>query len=104
MTGKKIIFTSDTEQILKKMGLQIKSARLRRNIKAEEVAEQAGISKGTLTAIEKGVSTVSIGAYAAALQVLGLEKDLGLVAVDDEGKKKYPMSAFFHRNRATGEK
>lgn len=104
MTGKKIILTSDTEQILKKMGLQIKSARLRRNIKAEEVAEQAGISKGTLTAIEKGVSTVSIGACAAVLQVFGLEKDLELIATDEEGKKKYPMSVFYHRNRATGEK
>ena len=38
----------ETEVILNKMGEQIKMARMRRNIPAELMAEQAGISRSTL--------------------------------------------------------
>ena len=51
MAGKTIVLTPNVENVLEKRGLQIKKARLRRNIRAEELAEQAGISKGTLTSI-----------------------------------------------------
>ena len=53
MAKKSTILTSEMEQALEKMGLRIKNARLRRNITAEEIADRAGISKGTLTSIEK---------------------------------------------------
>ena len=89
MTGKTIILTPDTKKALTKMGNQIKKARLRRNIRAEELAEQAGISKGTLTSIEKGVASVSIGAYASVLHALEMERDLELIAKDEEGKQRY---------------
>ena len=104
MAGKKMVLTVDTEKILKKMGMQIKKARLRRNICAERLAECVGISKGTLSSIEKGVSTVSIGAYAAVLCELGLEKDLELVALDTEGKKQLWEKNLKPRIRATRKK
>ena len=79
------IIYPDTRKILETMGLQIKTARLRRNLSVELVAERAGISRATLWQIEKGASTVSIGAYAATLHALdGMDKDLLLVAKDDE--------------------
>ena len=37
-------------------------------------------------AIKKGTATVSIGAYAAVLAVLELDKDLELIELDEEGK------------------
>ncbi len=101
MAGKKILLMPSTEQVLKKMGIQIKKARLRRNIRAAVLAEQAGISKGTLTAVEKGVATVSIGAYASVLHVLGMEKDLEFIAIDEEGKNTYPRLFLANRGRAT---
>ena len=104
MADKKIILMLSTEHILANMGLRIKKARLRRNIRAEVLAEQAGISKGTLSAVEKGVSTVSIGAYAAVLHVLSMEDDLKFVAMDEEGKKKYQGSCLIPRERATKKK
>ena len=61
-----------TEFVIFKMGTRIKKARLRRNIMAETLAEQVGISKGTLSAIEQGVPTVSIGAYAEVLSALDI--------------------------------
>ena len=100
MAKKAIIPASETERVLEKMGLRIKNARLRRNITAEEIADRAGISKGTLTSIEKGMASVSIGAYASVLYVLGMEKDLELVATDEEGKQKFEKMYLKKRERA----
>ena len=90
-----------TEFVIFKMGTRIKKARLRRNIMAEKLAEQVGISKGTLSAIEQGVPTVSIGAYAEVLSALDMVNDLNSIAVDIEGKKKYEDVQLRQRKRAT---
>ena len=101
MARKTIKLTSEAEIVIKKMGIRIQKARLRRNILADVLAEQARISKGTLSAIEKGEPTVSIGAYATALNVLGMVNDLELVAVDREGKQHYRELHLPERKRAT---
>ena len=78
-----------TMEILSTMGQQIKMARLRRNLSAELVSERAGISRKTLWLIEKGSPSVAIGYYASTLNALnGLDKDLLLIAKDDEFGKK----------------
>ena len=87
MARKTVILFPDTERALQNAGANIKRARLRRNLCAELVAERAGISVDTLSSIEKGVSTVSIGAYAAVLHSLGMEKDLELLGADEEQKR-----------------
>ena len=70
-------------KVLIEMGEHIQLARLRRKFSAEQVAERAGISRKTVYNIEQGVPTVAIGSYLQVLFVLGLEKDLSLVAVND---------------------
>ena len=62
---------------LKKLGMDIKTARLRRKLPAALVAERAGISLSTFSKIEKGDVNVSIGNYAAVLFGLGLGTPLG---------------------------
>ena len=104
MAGKTVILTRETEFVIRKMGNRIKEARLRRNIKAEILAEHVGISKGTLSAIEKGELTVSIGAYAAILNALDMINDFDYVAVDREGKQCYQNSHLYHRKRASKRK
>ena len=101
MNRKTIVLTYEMEVLIKRIGNRIKKARLRRNIKAEVLAEQAGISKGTLVSIEKGSPTVSIAGYAMVLYVLGIEKDLNLIALDEEEKKKYRETDLIQRKRAT---
>ena len=101
MAKKTVVLMPGTQQALKKMGSNIKRARLRRNISIALLAERAKISTDTLSAIEKGVSTVSIGAYAAVLAVLVLDKDFELIALDEEGKKQFWEQNLKHRNRAT---
>ena len=101
MARKTVELLLRTGRALEKMGGNIKRARLRRNIRAELLAERAGISADTLAAIEKGVSTVSIGAYAAVLAVLKLDNDLEKIALDEEGKKQFKEYNLKKRERAT---
>lgn len=72
------------QKILNAFGENIKFARLRRDLSSQQVAERSGISRNTLIKIEKGDEGVAIGYYFRVLAVLGLDKDLLLVAKDDE--------------------
>jgi len=69
---------------LEVLGENIRLARLRRDLSAEMVAQRAGISRQTLSTLENGSGSVSMAAWVQALFVLGLEKDLEMVARDDE--------------------
>ena len=76
-------FMPKYQRILSGMGENIKLARLRRKLSAEQVAMRAGISRPTLVSIEKGVDSVSMGAYFMVLHVLNLSSDFLLLAKDD---------------------
>lgn len=104
MAKKTVSLIPDTRKVLEKMGANIKRARLRRNINADILAEQAKISTDTLLSIEKGMPTVSIGAYAAVLSVLGLDKDFEIIALDEEGKKEFREQNIQRRQRASRRK
>lgn len=84
---KNVIFPS-LQRFLAELGENIHLARLRRRFSASIVAERAGISRNTLRAIERGDPSVTFGAYANTLFSLGLEKDLRLIAADDELGRK----------------
>lgn len=89
MSKKATVILPQTQRLLNQMGEQIRLARLRRRLTAELVAERAGISRMTLSNIEKGSPSVAIGSYAAVLHALnGMDMDLLLVAKDDELGRK----------------
>ena len=101
MSKKATILLPQTQEILNQMGEQIRLARLRRHLSAELVAERAGISRMTLSNIEKGSPSVAIGSYAAVLHALnGMDKDLLLVAKDDEFGRKLQDLELPTRRRA----
>ena len=101
MSKRSAIVMPQTIDILEQMGGQIRLARLRRSLSSELVAERAGISRQTLTAIEKGSPSVSIGAYAAVLHALNnLDTDLLLIARDDELGRKMQDLQLSTRRRA----
>ena len=101
MSKKAAIVMPGTREILEQMGEQMKLARLRRRLSSQLVADRAGISRQTLTAIEKGSSTVSIGSYAAVLHALNnLDTDLLLIAKDDEFGRKLQDLGLSTRKRA----
>lgn len=72
-----------TENRLRQFGDRLRLARLRRSLTAKQVAERAGMTAVTLRNLERGGSGVTIGAYLAVMQVLGIEQDLDLIAKDD---------------------
>ncbi len=100
MPKKKIVLLPRTRRILLELGDNIKLARLRRKLSSEQVSERANISRPTLSAIEKGSPSVSIGLYLQVLQVLGFEKDLSSVAKDDELGRKLQDARIVTRKRA----
>ncbi len=87
-------------RILADFGEQIKLARLRRKLSAEQVAERAAIGRTTLVRIEKGDAGVSIGNVLNVLRVLGLEKDFLLLAKDDELGRKIQDADLETKSRA----
>lgn len=73
---------------LASLGERVRAARQRRGLTEALVAERAGMSRMTLRGIEKGRPGVTMGAYAAVLQVLGLDADLdSIVASDPLGRE-----------------
>lgn len=83
------------------LGENIKYARLRRDLSSEQVAERAGISRNTLIKIEKGDEGVAIGYYFRVLTVLGLDKDLILIAKDDELGRRLQDAKLTVKERAS---
>ena len=101
MSKKTTVILPQTQEILNQMGEQIRLARLRRRLSAELVAERADISRMTLSNIEKGSPSVAIGSYAAVLHALnGMDKDLLLIAKDDELGRKLQDLELSSRRRA----
>lgn len=100
MRTTKVVLMPRIEKILEDVGENIKLARLRRKLKAEQIAERADISRPTLRAIENGSSGVAFGAYAQVLFVLGLEKDLLKLAGDDPLGRKLQDAKLLIKERA----
>lgn len=61
---------------MKKLGNDIRTARIRRRITMDLMSKRASISRTTLTKIEKGDPSVSLGIYATVIFVLGLVSNL----------------------------
>src|ERR1700749_165720 len=100
MPEKRMTILPNASKILVELGENIRLARLRRKLSAEQVAERANISRPTLLSIEKGSPTVAIGSYAQVLFGLNLEKDLLKVATDDVLGRKLQDAALSVKERA----
>jgi DNA-binding XRE family transcriptional regulator len=73
---------------LVKLGVDLATARKKRNLTAVMMAERLGVAKSTYLRVEKGDPTVSMGVYAMALFVLGFGDALGEIVDprrDDQG-------------------
>jgi transcriptional regulator with XRE-family HTH domain len=70
-------------QLLIQLGGRLRAARTHRGWTASQVADRAGISRTTLSAVESGAPSPAIGTYLKVLGVLGLAGDLALVATGE---------------------
>jgi len=87
-------------RLLRGYGENLKLARLRRRYSAETVAQRAGITRKTLSRVEKGDSAVALGIYARVMQALRLEEDLAKLAVDDPLGRKLQDTGLSPKRRA----
>ena len=94
---------------LRKLGEDIRDARLRRKLPMEIVAQRAATSRPTIARIEQGNPSVSIGIVAAVLQALNLLErfaDVADAVHDDIGQRiareALPKRAATPRNRRGG--
>jgi DNA-binding XRE family transcriptional regulator len=78
------------EQALKKLGSDLRTARVRRNLTAEEAAQKIGTSRFVVADAEKGKPSTSVAVYAALLWAYGLVDRLSELAdpsQDEEGER-----------------
>jgi transcriptional regulator with XRE-family HTH domain len=78
------------DQALKKLGGDLKTARLRRNLTSQEVAEKIGTSRFAVADAEKGKPSTGAAVYAALLWAYGLVDrlaDLADPSKDEEGTR-----------------
>jgi transcriptional regulator with XRE-family HTH domain len=91
-------------QNLAVVGEQIKLARLRRNLTVAQIAERATCSPLTVSCIEAGTPTVSIGIYLRVLYALQLDEDILLLAKEDTIGRALQDLSLVNRQRASKKK
>jgi transcriptional regulator with XRE-family HTH domain len=82
------------------VGEQIKLARLRRNLSIAQIAERAMVSELTVSRVEKGLPTVSVGIFLRVLYALQLDDDILCLAKDDAMGKALQDLGLVTRKRA----
>src|ERR1700675_414121 len=78
----------EVERTLRKLGRDLKTARLRRNLTIEEAAQKIGTSRFAVADAEKGKPSANVAVYAALLWIYGLIDRLAELAApetDEEG-------------------
>lgn len=76
------------EQVLKRLGDDLRTARIRRNYTVEDVAEKIGTGRRAVMGAEKGKPSTGIGTYTALLwlyEMLQPLEDLANPANDELG-------------------
>ena len=92
MSARNLLLTAppyQVEQALNTLGANLRTARLRRNLSIEEIAEKIGVGRHVVADAEKGKPSTGIAIYAGLLWALGLTEQLARVAdpdADEEGR------------------
>jgi transcriptional regulator with XRE-family HTH domain len=92
--------TPRLSRLLRDLGNRIRLARLRRKHSAEIVAQRAGITRKTLSRVERGDGAVALGIYSRVLQALRLDQDLSSIAADDVLGRKLQDAGIEPKQRA----
>lgn len=90
------------EQAIRRLGANLRTARLRRNLTIGEVAEKIGTGPRAVSDAEQGKVTTGIAVYTALLwtyDLIGPMEALADPAYDDEG-----LALSLRRKRARAEK
>lgn len=103
MTARNKLLTAPpyaVEQALKRLGTDLRTARLRRNLTIEALAEKIGTGKRAVGDAEHGKPSASIGTYTAMLWALDLLSQLDEVARPENDEEGQALALSGERARA----
>ena len=90
------------EQAIKRLGGNLRTARLRRNLTIEDVADKIGTGPRAVSDAEQGKITTGVAVYTALLWAYDLLRPMEFLAdpsTDEEG-----LALSMHRERARAER
>ena len=90
------------EQAIKRLGTNLRTARLRRNLTIENVADKIGTGPRAVSDAEHGKITSGIGVYTALLWTYDLLDPIEMLA--DPATDETGLAMSTHRERARAEK
>jgi transcriptional regulator with XRE-family HTH domain len=88
------------ETAIKRLGTNLRTARLRRNLALQEVAERLGVSRYVIAHAERGKPSTSIAVYVGLLWTYGLLEHLYPLADPAEDKEGLALSLANQRSNA----
>lgn len=88
------------ERTLKRLGANLRTARLRRNFTIDDMAEKIGTGRRAVADAEKGKPSTGIAVYAALLWVLDLLDPVADIAAPENDEEGQTLALFRERARA----
>lgn len=88
------------EQSLKRLGADLRTARLRRNLTIDDMAEKIGTGVRAIADAEKGKPSTSVAVYTAMLWALGLLHQIDDVALPEKDEEGQTLALGRERTRA----
>jgi len=90
----------EVETALKRLGADLRTARLRRNTTLAGVAERIGASREVVGEAERGKPSTSVAVYAALLWSYGLVDRLGAIADPTTDREGQSLASLRERRHA----
>ena len=103
MTARNILTTATpyaVEQAIKRLGANLRTARLRRNLTIEDVAQKIGTGPRPVMDAERGKASTGIAVYVALLWTYGLLGPFGDVADPARDEEGQALALGSERSRA----
>jgi transcriptional regulator with XRE-family HTH domain len=94
----------EVERAVRKLGANLRNARLRRNLTINQVAEKIGTGPRAVMDAEKGKLTTGFGVYAALLWCYGLLGQMAAVADPSTDSEGLALERLSGRTRARAKK
>lgn len=88
------------EQTLKTLGANLRTARLRRNLTLEDIAQKIGVRRAVVADAEKGKPSTAIAVYMAILWALGLLELMATIAAPESDAEGQTLALAGERTRA----
>lgn len=104
MSKKNEFMLDEFAVILKEIGSNIRTARLRRNMRIKDLANRIHVDERTISRMENGDSSISLKNLIAVLYVFGLENTLSQIASPAEDAEGIALDKLNNRKRAAGSK